>query len=266
MDNFTSNQAVMYTNGAWKNIEKNAPEEIATTLTVNGNTWLTFMCSPFQIEDLAVGFLFNEHIIQTKNEIVQIRVCENLSNVDIWLDHSVESPKEWKRTSGCNGGQTKNENHFEPIPFDNQIICPEIILDQYKKLLSAQNHYKSTRGIHCAVLTDGENISLVAEDIGRHNTIDKLAGKFILNPIFMKRKLILTTGRVSTEMLQKSVHIGASVVISRTSPTKSAIQTANNLSVTLIGYARQNQFIVYTHNERLTIPVHKKSETEIFCN
>ena len=94
MDNFTSNQAVLYTNGSWKNIEKNAPEEIATSLTVNGDNWLTFMCSPFQIEDLAVGFLFNEHIIRTKNEIVQIHVCENLSNVDIWLDHSVESPKE----------------------------------------------------------------------------------------------------------------------------------------------------------------------------
>jgi FdhD protein len=266
MDNFTTNQTVMYNNGSWQNIDKNSPEEISTTLTVNGKQWLTFMCSPFQIEDLAVGFLFNEHIIQNINEIVQVWVCKNLSNVDIWLDHAADSPKDWKRTSGCTGGQTKNSDILELIPLDNEVICPEIILEQFEKLLNAQSHYKSTRGIHCALLTNGIDINYIAEDIGRHNTIDKLAGQLLLNPLPMERKLILTTGRVSSEMLQKSVHIGASVVVSRTSPTSSAISTAHNLSITLIGYARRNQFIVYTHKERLAIPINNNNESKIFCN
>ena len=266
MDNFTTSQPAMYTNGSWKNIEKNSPEEISTTLTVNGRKWLTFMCSPFQIEELAVGFLFNEHIVQNRNEIVQVWVCKNLSNIDVWLEHPAEPPNDWKRTSGCTGGHTKNKDFNEPLAYTNELVCPEIILTQFEKLLSFQSQYKSTRGIHCALLTDGESINLVAEDIGRHNTIDKLAGKLLLNPIPMKRKLILTTGRVSSEMLQKSVHIGASIVISRTSPTNLAIRFAQNLSITLIGYTRKNQFIVYTHKRRLTIPVHNNNESKIFCD
>ncbi len=82
----------------------------------------------------------------------------------------------------------------------------------------------------------------------------------------MSRKLLLTTGRVSSEMLQKSVHIGASVVVSRTSPTESAVQTARELSVTLIGYARRNQFIVYAHPERLALEIKNEKETNIFCS
>lgn len=265
MDNSTFNQPVMYNNGSWKIIDKISPEEIAVSLTVNGTTWLTFMCSPFQIEDLAIGFLFNEHVIDQSDEIVQVWVCANQSNVDIWLEHAAHPPTDWKRTSGCNGGQTKNQSAVEQNVIEKELVCPEIILQQFDKLLDAQNHYKSTRGIHCSLLTDGENINFAAEDIGRHNTIDKLAGQLLLNPVKMSRKLLLTTGRVSSEMLQKSVHIGASVVVSRTSPTESAVQSARDLAVTLIGYARRNQFIVYTHPERLAISVKEEEETNIFC-
>ena len=266
MNNFTFNQAVMYNNGSWKKIDKISPDEVAVSLTVNGILWLTFMCSPFQIEELAVGFLFNENVIKDHEEIAQIWVCANRSNVDIWLEHAAQPPTDWKRTSGCNGGQTKNQAVAENIVIDQELICPEIILDQFEKLLDSQNHYKSTRGIHCSLLTDGENINFAAEDIGRHNTIDKLAGLFLLNPQKMSRKLLLTTGRVSSEMLQKSVHLGASIVVSRTSPTEAAVQTAHELDVTLIGYARRRQFIVYTHPERLAISIQEEKETNIFCN
>lgn len=266
MDNFTQNRPIMYLNGQWKEIEQIAPEEIASDLYVNGQFWLTFMCSPFQIEELAIGFLYNEHIISSSNEIANVWVCKNNRTVDLWLNHSQEKPKEWRRTSGCHGGQTSlvnlNESEFQ----DNELICPDVILNKFEDLLSFQEQYRKTRGIHCSILSDGDKLYLIAEDIGRHNTLDKLAGQYMMNPQTWKRKLILTTGRVSSEMLQKSAHIGANVVISRTSPTQASIKTADFLNITLIGYARRNQFIIYAHPEKIAARSEIDNLFKIFCN
>jgi len=266
MNNFTQNRPIIYHNGQWKEIDQTAPDEIATDLFVNGQFWLTFMCSPFQIEELAIGFLYNEHIISTLEDIASVWVCKNFSTVDLWLNFSQERPKEWRRTSGCHGGLTANENLVEQNLLDEEIICPDVILNKFEDLLSFQEHYRKTRGIHCSILSDGDKLFLIAEDIGRHNTLDKLAGQYITNHQTWKRKMILTTGRVSSEMLQKSAHIGASVVISRTSPTQASIKTAILLNITLIGYARRNQFIIYTNPEKIATQSEIDNLFKIFCN
>ena len=253
MDNFTQNQPIMYHNGQWKEIDQTAPEEISSDLYVNGQFWLTFLCSPFQIEELAIGFLYNEHIISTSKDIANVWICKNKSTIDCWLNFSPEKPKEWRRTSGCQGGQTSLVSTNEQDIHDGEIICPDVILNKFEELLSFQEQYRKTRGIHCSIMSDGDELYIIAEDIGRHNTLDKLAGQYLKNHQYWKRKMILTTGRVSSEMLQKSAHIGASFVISRTSPTQASINTAALLNITLIGYARRNQFIVYAHPEKIAI-------------
>lgn len=265
MTNFTSNKPRMFDNGVWRDLDQPAPQEIPVDLTVNGETWLTFMCSPFQIEYLAVGFLYNEQIIQSTRDLAHVSICDNLQNVDIWLNYSVEKPGNWVKTSGCAGGQTSDTKVVETQSIIDEVICPEVILTQLSKLISSQKHYHITRGIHCSILTDGATMDVVAEDIGRHNTLDKLAGYMVLEPKQWARKIILTTGRVSSEMLQKSAHMGASLLVSRTSPTQASIRTANELQMTLIGYARRNQFIVYTHPERLANTMINAENAIIFC-
>lgn len=136
------------------------------------------------------------------------------------------------------------------MPLDD-IFPPEIILTGMDELLRQQELYRSTRGVHCSMLTDGEGISLLAEDIGRHNTLDKLAGRLLLEKPALKRRLVFTTGRISSEMLQKSARLGASTVVSRTSPTALSVRLAEEMGITIIGYARRNQFNVYTHAGRL---------------
>lgn len=90
---------------------------------------------------------------------------------------------------------------------------------------------------------------IAAEDIGRHNTLDKIAGRYIMERINPVRKIIVTTGRISSEMIQKAGRIGAEVVISRTSPSSLSVQMADELGITLIGYARRDRFTIYTHRE-----------------
>lgn len=231
--------------------------ETPVSLTVNGDVWLTFMCTPVDLEALAVGFLFNEGIIQSFDEVVQARVCAHGDNVDVWLNHSAEKPEKWRRTSGCTGGLTSVDSErilpdrsFQP-PLNGVALSPQQVSALIEALFDAQELYRRSGGVHTSILSDGRTVYAVGEDIGRHNTLDKIAGRCLMENIQPPRRILITTGRISSEMLQKSARLGASIVISRTSPSSLSIQMAERWGITLIGYARRNRFNVYTHPQRI---------------
>ncbi len=230
--------------------------EAPVSLTINGENWLTFMCTPIQLDALAVGFLFNEGVIASLDEVADLRVCENNENVDVWLTHSAEKPKHWMRTSGCGGGQTTGGTNLNPGLADRQndvVLKAEQIPSLLAMLDDEQSLYRLAGGVHTSVLSDGTQRILAAEDIGRHNTLDKLAGQMLLNGSKPNAGVILTTGRISSEMMQKSIRLGASVVISRTSPSSMSVELAEKQGITLIGYAKRHRFNLYTHPERLNV-------------
>ena len=235
-------------------VDAHLPTEAPVSLTVNGEVWLTFMCTSSQLEALAIGFLFNEGIIQDFNEVAASRVCENNENVDIWLNHATEKPKKWTRTSGCTGGMTSVDTHMDIEPAQHQnnvILSPKQIPLLLKMLDENQTLYRQTGGLHTSILTDGAENIISAEDIGRHNTLDKIAGTMLMENITFEKRILLTTGRISSEMIQKAAKIKAEVVISRTSPSSLAVQIAEEEGITLIGYAKKHRFNVYTHGERI---------------
>ena len=241
-----------YTHGSNENIEDGVIVEQSVSLTVNGAIWLTFMCSPVDLEALAAGFLFNENIISNKSEIEDIRVCEHHDNVDIWLNRSVEEPINWRRTSGCTGGYTTAVlDEVEPVPPDQLVLEPDQILGLIRNLFESQDIYRKSGGVHSSALASGNSLLFQLEDVGRHNTLDKIAGKVLLESLNVKDKIILTTGRISSEMLQKAARLKASMLISRTSPTSMSIDLATRLGITMIGYARGHRFNVYTHPARV---------------
>ena len=226
--------------------------EQSVSLTVNGKVWLSFMCTPVDLEALAVGFLYNEKIIDTAHEIKDIYVCEHKDNVDIWLDRSIEEPKNWRRTSGCTGGYTSAVlDEIEPVSLNGLVIKPERILELIRNLFESQDIYKKSGGVHSSALADNTGIIFQIEDVGRHNTMDKIAGRILLDKINPSPKIILSTGRISSEMLQKAARMKTSILISRTSPTSLSIDLAQKLGITLIGYARGHRFNVYSHPERV---------------
>jgi FdhD protein len=225
--------------------------EAPVTLTVNGEIWLSFMCTPVDLEAMAVGFLFNEGVIAGREEVASVRPCGSGDNVDVWLHHPVEPPARWRRTSGCTGGLTSVEGGLPAPRLGPMVISPEQVFSLAAELLEGQDLYRRTGGVHTSALSDGERILITADDIGRHNTLDKIAGRYLLEGLYLERKVILTTGRVSSEMLQKAARLGAAVVISRTSPSSLSIQMAGAWGITLIGYARRNRFNLYTHPERI---------------
>ncbi len=244
-----------YNAGRWDETPVDIIGEQPVTLTVNNEPWVTFMCTPIDLEALAVGFLYNEEIIQSIEDVASVRVCPAMDNIDVWLTRSVTKPARWVRTSGCSGGETSVVEgkgiRGARAHKNGTLLTPENITSLIGQLFEAQKLYKKSGGVHTSALSDGENVLCVAEDIGRHNTLDKLAGRCLREKLAPKRRILLTTGRVSSEMIQKAGRIRASVVISRTSPTSLSVKLAEAMGITLIGYAHRDHFTVYTHKERI---------------
>jgi len=246
---------ISYNDGQWVNQKKIVITEQPVTLTVNNESWLTFMCTPSDLEALGVGFLYNESVIHSLKDVASVRVCPGGENIDIWLNSPARKPENWIRTSGCSGGETSIDgNRFsygKIIPQNGVMLSPKQIDNLLDQLINSQDLYRKSGGVHTSALCDGESIIITADDIGRHNTLDKLAGKILLEKLNPAKRIILTTGRISSEMIQKVQQIGASIAISRTSPTSLSIKIADITGITLIGYARMRRFIVYTHPERI---------------
>lgn len=248
--------SINYDGGDYHDRGNQVVAEKPVNLSVNGNRWLSFLCSPKDLNELAVGFLFNENLIASMEEVADIYICDKQENIDVWLTRDVKQPEDWRRTSGCSGGYTSAILDRNKKVLDTGFkLKPDQITDLILKLYQSQEIYKQAGGIHSSALSDGETLIKVMEDVGRHNTLDKIQGWKQLNKYEGNTPVILTTGRVSSEMLQKATRIGAVVVISHTSPTSLSVELADKLGITLVGYARSNGFKVYTYKQRIDLPV-----------
>jgi len=255
----TPQKAIQYERYEFKKWEHHDAETIVETpvsLTVNGAVWLSFMCTPVDLEAMAVGFLYNEGVIEKMADVADIRVCEHGDNVDVWLNYNAEQPTSWRRTSGCTGGITavdllaRPDVSFEEDKFN---VGPEAIGRLVEMLFESQALYRETGGVHTSALSDGEKIVFAAEDIGRHNTLDKIAGLCLMNDTWPNTRILITTGRISSEMLQKAARLQAPILISRTSPSSLSIEMAKRYGITLIGYARRHRFNVYSNGQRVGV-------------
>jgi len=213
---------------------------------VNGEKFLTLLCSPMGLEALVIGYLWMEKVINDLAEIARLEVSPVDGRAEVTLTHAVTLPTERILTSGCGGGITFRIDHrLFPRLHSTVKVRPAQLAARMKELFQAAVHYQRSRGIHGAALADGERVLIVAEDVGRHNAVDKVKGEALLRDIPTEDRLLLSTGRVSSEMLLKAARMGVPVVASRTSPTEMAVALAEQLGVTVCGYVRPDGLNVY---------------------
>ena len=216
------------------------------TLYVNGEKFLTLLCSPMGLDDLIVGYLWMEKVIGDPAEIARLEVSPVDGRADVTLTHPVTLPTERILTSGCGGGITFRIDHrLFPRLRSSLRVTPAQLAARMKDLFQAAVHYQRSRGIHGAALADRDRVLIVAEDVGRHNAVDKVKGEALRRGIPTEDALLLSTGRVSSEMLLKAARMGTPVVASRTSPTEMAVALAEQLGVTVCGYVRPDGLNVY---------------------
>lgn len=229
-------------------------EEISLSIYVNGHEFATMMSSPRKQEALGLGFLKNEGFIDHMAEVEVVTTSRNGCCVDIWLNRPLEKPERFTITTGCGGGLTFEQaaNGVEPLD-DDLRLNPRKLFDLQRELYGPDSLHAQAGGIHTAGLADGRRVFLQAEDIGRHNTIDRLAGACLLDGISTHGCILLSTGRISSEMLRKGARMGCPIICSRTSPTSLSVGMADVLGITLVGYARGGRMRVYSHPERLGV-------------
>ena len=234
-------------------VEGGLPEEALVSLFLNGQELATLMCSPIDLAALAIGFLFNEGVIQSSAEIGLVQPNLSGTTVDVFLRTPVyNAPRRLVLTAGCGGGISFNDLSQTYEPLNTAYVTePRVILALMHALNSSAHLYQKVRGIHTSILGNGERMLLIAEDIGRHNTIDKLCGKAILAGLPTQDCILVTSGRISSEMLGKARQMGVPVVASRTAPTSISVELAQTWNICVVGYVRQGGMRVYTHPERL---------------
>ncbi len=252
MDGIISTAYAQLTGDDWSEVDSGIPEEAPLSIYVNGQELVTFMCTPAGQDALALGFLANEGLINELDEVVVLHVCAAGTCVDVWLSHAVQRPSRPIITSGCGGGVTFDDltEQIEPLQSEKH-VRPAQLQRLMRQLNSAGRLYREVRGIHTSALSDGQRLLLIAEDIGRHNTLDKLRGLALMQGVDTQDMVLLSSGRISSEMLNKAAHMGVPVIVSRTSPTSLSIALAQAWGITLVGYVRQNRMNVYTGVERL---------------
>lgn len=234
-------------------IEGAVVEEALACISVNGQELATFMCSPHDLDKLALGFLYNEGLIQSAADVRQIRPSKSKTCVDVWLqDAGLELPKRAIVTAGCGGGVTFDDLSQKHEPLISDLTAsPEQLVELMKQLHLGAEMYKEVRGVHTAVLATHDQVLLQVEDVGRHNCLDKLAGAALQENVVTQDKILLSSGRISSEMINKARRMGIPIICSRTSPTSLSVALAEAWNITIVAYLRQDRMRIYTHPERI---------------
>lgn len=224
-------------------------KEQPLTIFVNGNEIVTLMALPDMLKELTVGFLASENIINSLSNIEKMELDCQKNIVWVKLNKKIEIKLFKKRTltSGCGKGVTFSDLKNCPLDtIDNDLSIDseninKFMVEMQKKALL----FEKTGGTHTAALADQNKIHYIIEDIGRHNTIDKIIGKAYIEDINLKNKIIITSGRVSSEIIIKVLKEKFPILISRSAPTSTAVEIARKKNLTLIGFTRGNRYNVY---------------------
>ncbi len=242
-------------------IEDQVIREVPVTLFLNDEELVTLVCSPDHLEELAVGFLCSEGILQKRTDLmgVFIRPEEGL----IWVETSRPVPGRknfLKRyiTTCCGRGRTSfyfinDARGISPVT-SSLIIRADSILNFARELEEEAAMFQSTGGTHGAALYSQNERLLFYEDIGRHNAVDKIFGRAFLDDMDLRDKLLVFSGRVSSEILVKVARMGIPILIARGAPTDLALEMAKAVGITVVGFARDDRMNIYTHGERVIVP------------
>jgi FdhD protein len=232
-------------------------EEFPLVLRVNDREIVTLVASPHDLRFLVAGFLRVQGFVSRVEDFLVLSVCNDYGIANVRIKSELPTELKPILTSGCGTGVTftlPGGTGSRPLSQQAQSIAPAAVFSLMAQLASLATKYQSHGGVHSAALADVDGkLLLYAEDIGRHNTIDRIAGEALLKGIDLSGRLLVTSGRVSAEMAAKSASLGVSLIASRTSPTDMAIRICEESGITLIGYLRGTKFNIYCHPERLAL-------------
>ena len=232
--------------------------EVPLTIVLNSQELVTLLCSPAGLDYLAVGFLVSEGLLKTREDLRGVTVDDRagVARVETATDAGLPRDALFKRviTSGCGRGASlysaADVGTLEKVESRTLVSSAEILalMHQFQQRSEV---YRATGGVHSAALCDTKTTLVFAEDIGRHNAIDKVFGRCLLDDVATEGRIVTTSGRVSSEMLFKVARRGVPLVVSKSAPTNLGIRLAGELGITLVGFVRGKRMTVYSNSWRI---------------
>ena len=225
-------EIVRYIGGEYVPLSDLMVHEKTLHLEINGAAGRTLFCSPREMHELVIGQLLTQGYIRSMEDILSLELDEEAGTAVV---QTVQRERDLPSVTLS-----------EELSFD-----PKILLANQQQFYDRSTLQKATAGTHCCALCDDSGTLFACIDISRHNCMDKLAGKALMNGISLADKYILTSGRVPMDMIQKVAAIGIPMIVSRSTPTIAAVETARAANITLLGFSRENRFNIYSAAHRL---------------
>lgn len=266
----TTRQVVRVTAGSVTPVEDTVATEFALTVFVNQQEMATVVCTPEHMEELAVGFLASEGVIRSLDQIVSLQVSTYMGTVRVETTTDVNFNQSFynKRYIGSCCGKSRQSFYFyndaqiaRPISDDGVALNAGEVLQLMTQMEQGAQLFFQTGGVHAAGLFDETGELHLRMDIGRHNALDKLYGYGLTNEVTLKHCVIAFSGRLSSEVVLKVAKMGVPVIIAKSAPTALAIDIAEEMNITTVGFARLDSFNVYTHPERIRMPLANTAES-----
>ena len=235
-------------------------EEVPLQILLNDYYTFVIWCSPSQFKELAVGYMLAEDILRSVDEIESLTTDEKENKVHIKLNASVDLDERMKNSRRSTRivplikTSTSQYQHDERLPVvkSKLKINAQVILDAMKQINSIAQGFKETGGLHDSAIFKADGAILAfSEDVGRHNTVDKVIGMASLDHVNFGECFMIITGRVPGDMIYKAAKVGLPIVASVAAVLNSGISSAEKANIALVGFVRGSRMNVYTGFERI---------------
>jgi FdhD protein len=234
--------------------------EKTVSLIVNGEKLLSFQCLPEMLEELAVGFLITEGLASAAKEILSVTLNPKADELVANLQVGVGRLKEFREAliSGSSCGKALSSGQpLDPLDCRRKIdlsfrVAQDVLLAAMGEFRARAARPGRPKSVHAAAIASGTAIVAFAEDVGRHNAVDKVVGACVLQGVPLHDRLLLTTGRISFEVAAKALRAGIPVISSLRGPTAAAVELARDGSITLTGFVTTNSMTLYSAEWRIT--------------
>ncbi|MER0238320.1 formate dehydrogenase accessory sulfurtransferase FdhD [Fulvimarina sp. MAC8] len=254
--------SIAYRDGAFRRETRNVPAERAVAISIGGSTHAVMMATPAEIEDLGVGLVLNERIVDRIDEIDAIEIVETEAGTDCQVrlvpqraETYVARKRQMTGPVGCGlCGVESLELAGRVLPevTASERVSPDRLVRAMDEMSAEQTLSRLTRAVHAAAFHERDgHMVVLREDVGRHNALDKVAGHLARNGVDPASGFITITSRVSVELIQKAAVMGCGLIAAISAPTELAISEAEAAKVTLVAILRGAEFEIFTSPERI---------------
>ena len=245
----------------WSDVVEEVTGESPVTVFINGSEFATVVCSPWEIEYMAIGFLASEGVLRRREALGDMTIDRAQGIVQVAVDGFEESAASkvfLKRYINSCCGRSRASFYYSTDAMlckrveSAATITPVRALDLMEQVTTGSETFKRTGGVHAGLIADADSVLSFHEDIGRNNVLDRIYGRCFLEGIAFEDKIVAFSGRVSSEIVLKMSKMGVPILVSHAAPSSLGLELARDLGVTVIAFARDGRRLtVYTHPERM---------------